>query len=856
MPQRQSSSVPTGVRRPLVSVIIPAHGAAATIAETLASALGQTYRNLEILAVDDGSRDSTAEIVQAIASRDRRVRLLRQANHGVASARNLGLAHASGEYIAPLDADDLWKPTKVELQVRCMEEGGPGVGLVYSWWDIIDSEGRPLATSHPWRIEGEAFEALLSMNFVGNASVPLFRRSALEEVGGYDPQFRAADAQGCEDWDLALRVAERYEVRAVPDRLVAYRRAPDAMSSNSGTMIRSHALMLEKIGSRRAIPLSWARRSRAQIVGYVIMNEVRAHRYREAATRLWKAFISSEVSFRSRWVLEWMLGGWFTGWRSGTGSENRMRREPDGGIEVAPTPATGAPLLASEIAGSPAVADGRSVRAASVMVVSNGVQLAIAAGAVAVLARLLVPADFGIFAMVAVVLGLVANLRDFGIPAATIQSRDLGDGEVSRLFWLSLKLSVLLAVCTIAAAPLLARFFREPALVGITVAMAFGSLLAAAGALHMGLLAREMRFSAVAATETSAALFGAVVGIAAALRGLGYWSLVLQHVAMMLVLGGLPWLLCRWRPGRSQDSARARIGSLLSYGTNLSLARVVTYAGQNMGFLVVGRALGAGALGLYQSAARWATLPVLQVFRPLDQVVVSALRPLRGEPDRYRAAMSGTIRATAAFVLPIVALLGVVAHDAVSFLLGPKWIEAVPLFRVLAAAAFLDVVRLSGKWLHLSEGRTDRQLRWALLSTPWIVAGTAAGAAWGALGVSLGFTLAVLLLTYPAGAYALATSQLTARDFWGALAIPAGSALLAALITWNALPALAAAPLVFRLGSAATLYVFAYLGSWMIMPGGPRALREVVERARLIRGSGSASSWTVGPGVSPGTSPP
>jgi polysaccharide transporter, PST family len=850
MPQRQDSWVPT-----LVSVIIPAHNAAGTIADTLASVLRQTYREFEVFVIDDGSIDSTADVVQAIAARDGRVRLLQQPNRGVALARNLGLVHASGEYTAPLDADDLWKPTKLEVQVRCMEEGGRDVGLVYSWWDVIDSEGRHLAASHPWRIEGEAFEALLSMNFVGNASVPLFRREALDEVGGYDPLFRAADAQGCEDWDLALRVAERYEVRVVPDRLVGYRRGPDGMSANSAAIIRSHAVMLETIGRRRPIAALWARRSRAQIYGYVVMNEVRRRRYREAATLLGQALMSAEVSFRSRWTLEWMLGGWLAGWRRVAGSEDRMSHEPDGGAAGAPATATGASLLATEIAGSPALAAGRSVRAGTVMVVSNGVQLAVAAGAVAVLARLLVPADFGRFAMVAVVLGLVASLRDFGIPAATIQSRNLGDAEVSRLFWLNLKLSVLLAACMIASAPLLARFFLEPALVGITLVMACGSLVAAAGTLHMGLLARQMRFAAISATETSAALFGAVVGIAAALRGLGYWSLVLQHVAMMLVLGAMPWLLCRWRPRRYRDSVHARVGPLLSYGANLSLARVVTYAAQNMGFLVVGRVLGAGALGLYQSAARWATLPVLQVFRPLDQVVVSALRPLGGAPERYRAAMSATIRATAALVLPIVAFLGVVAHDAVSLLLGPQWIEAVPLFRVLAAAAFLDVVRLSGKWLNLSEGRTDRQLRWALVSTPWIVAATVVGAGWGALGVSLGYAFAVLLLAYPAGAYALATSPLTARDFWGALAIPAGTALLAALITWSAVPALAGAPLVFRLGSAAALFAFAYLGSWLIMPGGPGTLRAVVERARLIPKAGSATAWTVEPGVSPGAAP-
>src|ERR1051325_8284367 len=101
---------------PLVSIIVPVCNGESSIGDALASALGQSYQNVEVIVVDDGSRDRTGEIVESIARRDGRVRLVTQDNRGVAAARNRALADATGELVAPLDADDLWDPQKIERQ--------------------------------------------------------------------------------------------------------------------------------------------------------------------------------------------------------------------------------------------------------------------------------------------------------------------------------------------------------------------------------------------------------------------------------------------------------------------------------------------------------------------------------------------------------------------------------------------------------------------------------------------------------------------------------------------------------------------------------------------------------------------
>lgn len=235
---------------PLVSVIIPAYNAAQHLPQALDSALGQTWRHLEVIVVDDGSTDATSDIVQTAAARDPRVRLIRQANAGVGAARNTGIHAARGRYIAPLDADDLWAPRKLELQVAEMERAGPHAGLAYCWLRSVDQHNRLLAWAPPITLQGPTGAALLLANFIGNASTPLFRASALARVGLYLTRAEQEGAQGCEDWDLHLRVAEQFHLCCVPAHLVSYRQGAKNMSLNAASMMTSYHVTVRRARAR------------------------------------------------------------------------------------------------------------------------------------------------------------------------------------------------------------------------------------------------------------------------------------------------------------------------------------------------------------------------------------------------------------------------------------------------------------------------------------------------------------------------------------------------------------------------------------------------------------------------------
>jgi glycosyltransferase involved in cell wall biosynthesis len=230
----------------LISIIVPAYNAAATIERTVTSALNQTYSNFEVLVVDDGSKDDTAALVRRMAAQDHRVKLLQKPNGGLVSARNHGIAHAQGEYIAPLDADDLWHPEKLRKQVAAMRDD---VGLVYCWSRTIDKQDRILSDLAPCILRGNVYAALIVKNFV-HSGAPLVRRSCIDSVGGYDAGLSARGADCCEDLKFNLDVADRYDFEVVPEFLSAYRLHPGTMSRDLDAMLRSRKIVVADARAR------------------------------------------------------------------------------------------------------------------------------------------------------------------------------------------------------------------------------------------------------------------------------------------------------------------------------------------------------------------------------------------------------------------------------------------------------------------------------------------------------------------------------------------------------------------------------------------------------------------------------
>jgi glycosyltransferase involved in cell wall biosynthesis len=242
---------------PLISVVIPAYNAANTIAATLGSVRGQTYTSIEILVVDDGSTDATRLIVEKITAEEPRLRIIGQQNAGVARARNRALAEAQGDWIATIDADDIWHPEKLERQMKVALTSPLAPALIYSWCRSIDAEDRVIADQGRPMHQGQAFEQLLVFNFINNASNVLVRTDAVRAVGGFEEAFQAFRAFGAEDIALYLAIAERWPIAPAPGFLVGYRTLENSMSAAPKRMRMSVELVLFHLEQKRPdIPVS------------------------------------------------------------------------------------------------------------------------------------------------------------------------------------------------------------------------------------------------------------------------------------------------------------------------------------------------------------------------------------------------------------------------------------------------------------------------------------------------------------------------------------------------------------------------------------------------------------------------
>lgn len=206
-----------------ISVVVPVFNGEKTIEETINSILNQTFQDIEIIVINDGSTDATLAIIKKIS--DSRIKVFSYPNAGLSASRNRGISQAKGEYISFIDADDLWTPDKLESQWQALQSN-PQAAVAYSWTDYIDESSKFLKSGRRIKINGDAFSKLLITNFLENGSNPLIRQEALE-IGGFDESLPAA-----EDKDMWLRLAADYEFVCVEKPQILYRTSSTSMSTN------------------------------------------------------------------------------------------------------------------------------------------------------------------------------------------------------------------------------------------------------------------------------------------------------------------------------------------------------------------------------------------------------------------------------------------------------------------------------------------------------------------------------------------------------------------------------------------------------------------------------------------------
>ena len=314
----------------MVSVVVPVKNGGLYLDRALTTALEQSLRDLEVIVVDDGSTDDSASIAHRRAAEDARVRYVEATGAGVAAARNQGIELARSDLIAPLDADDLWFPAKLERQVHRLEECGPDFAVAYSWAYLVDADDRIIGASLPFdartmrRLEGDVFLPLLYKCFTGGSHV-LIRRSCAQAVGGYDS---ALDRR--EDYDLMIRLAERFLFALVPAFLQAYRQTPTSRSHGEVELLGAHDKILDRVlrNGHRPVPRPVRRWSRSESYAYA------SARCKDSGRTLAALKLFAQAVVRDPAQLLRTAA-----WRAGAGSLGTkvLRRTPPLGARVDPT---------------------------------------------------------------------------------------------------------------------------------------------------------------------------------------------------------------------------------------------------------------------------------------------------------------------------------------------------------------------------------------------------------------------------------------------------------------------------------------------------------------------------------------
>ena len=475
---------------------------------------------------------------------------------------------------------------------------------------------------------------------------------------------------------------------------------------------------------------------------------------------------------------------------------------------------------------------GRSVRGGLLTLISQGAQFALQTLSTIILARLLMPADFGIVAMVTALTGLASAFADFGLSEATIQRKEITHEQVSTLFWINVVIGFGLTLITAALGPVLVAFYREPRLLAITLTLSltflFGGLRVQANAL----LKRQMRFAALAFRDVAAYMIAVPLAVGLAWRGAGYWALVALPLTLNFSQMAISWLLVHWRPGLPHRDKEVK--SMLAFGGNVSLSYLIFNLNRSFDSVLIGRYWGASPLGLYSRAYNLLMLPVRQLSTPAGNVTVPAFSRLQDDPDRFARYYLRAVGLILWITAPLFGFLYVAAMPVIVLVLGQKWAEAAPVFQILVISALGQLLLESTVWLFVSRGESARLLKLLLVISPIVLCSFAVGLPFGIKGVALSGSLALLLMLPWILKFAFRGTELTLTRVARALCYPVALCFLSVVISSLLLQMLHPRAILFQLGTALLGFAIGYSISALIpsVRGEIASLKDLVKALR------------------------
>jgi PST family polysaccharide transporter len=476
----------------------------------------------------------------------------------------------------------------------------------------------------------------------------------------------------------------------------------------------------------------------------------------------------------------------------------------------------------------------KSIRGGAYMLTSSGASLVVGIAATSVLARLLLPSDFGLLGMVFALTAIAERFKDIGLGRATVQKKEVTHAEVSNLFWLNLALGILICLSISLLSGAIAKFYHEQRLTHIATLLSVTFVFGGLTIQHQALLNRQMKFLATGSIGIGALVISNALAIVLALKGAGYWALVWREIARSALVAIGTFIACPWVPGRPDP--REGVWPQMRFGRDITFFNVVTYFTSSLDQILLGKFAGASALGVYRQASQLVTLPINQLTAPLQGVWESLFSALQDDAPKYRRGFQKATHTISLITMPLAAGAFICSKQLVALLLGQRWSGAVDIARILAIAMFIRPAITTVGYVMISRGKTGRYAVLGILDSVTLAAAVSVGVMWGARGVAIGNVAATYLAFLPLVWAALRDTPVDLSIWLRSIARPAACSLFMVAVLYvfaNLVPFKNNLPALFSYVSVGAL---CYLVAMLILPGGKRVLRELLHDCRSAFG--------------------
>jgi len=469
------------------------------------------------------------------------------------------------------------------------------------------------------------------------------------------------------------------------------------------------------------------------------------------------------------------------------------------------------------------------------MMISGSANLVLALVATSILARKLVPADFGLLGMVFALTAIAEQFKDIGLGRATVQKKELTHSEVSNLFWLNAAVGIGICLAIVALSGAIAGFYHEQRLTHIAMALSVTFAFSGLTIQHQALLTRRMRFFATGVIATSSVVLSNILAIVLAMKGYGYWSLVYREIARSIVTAIGTFIACRWVPGL--PDRKKNVSHQMRFARDITLLNIVMYFTSSVDQILLGRFGGASALGIYRQAFQLVMSPINQLSGPIQGVSEPLFSALQDDLSKYRRGFEKTLSAISLITMPLAAGIFMCSRQIVLLLLGQRWSGSVDIIRILAVAVFMRPAISTIGFVMVTCGKTARYLALGVFDSAALITAVSVGVMWGARGIAFGHVVATYAVFLPLVWWALKDTPVDLSLWLQAIARPAASSLLMVALLYvlsGLIPIKSNLAALLCYVPAGVLF---YVVGMLALPGGKRILREVLRDCRSALGA-------------------